>query len=37
MTIHNAKWVFLQSNGLNALFNMSKLVTQMVKTVGNIL
>ena len=28
---------FLQSNELNALFNMSKLVTQMVKTLGNIL
>ena len=22
MTIHNAKWVFLQSNELNALFNI---------------
>ena len=28
---------FLQSNELNALFNMSKLVTQMIKTLGNIL
>ena len=37
MTIHNAKWVFLQSNELNALFNISKLVTQMVKTLGNML
>ena len=37
MTMHNAKWVFLQSNELNALFNMSKLVTQMIKTLGNIL
>ena len=37
MTIHDAKWVFLQSNELNALFNIIKLVTQMVKTLGNIL
>ena len=37
MTMHNAKWVFLQYNELNALFNMSKLLTQMVKTLGNIL
>ena len=28
MTIHNAKWVFLQSNELNALFNICELVTQ---------
>ena len=37
MTIHNAKWVFLQSNELNALFNISNLVTQMVKTLRNTL
>ena len=28
---------FLQSNELNALFNICELVTQMVKTLGNIL
>ena len=37
MTIHNAKWVFLQSNELNALFNICELVAQMVKILWNIL
>ena len=37
MTIQNVNRVFLQSNELNALFNICKLVTQMVKTLGILL